>query len=253
MKGRSIAIGAGAAVVVILAAAVYFTLTSLDGIVRRAIERHGSDITGTAVRVYSVDISLSSGRGTVRRLTVANPEGFSSAHALRLGEITLQIDVGSVASSPIVIEEIDVTAPVVLFEMNGSGAANVDVIRKHAERPGPEGDDDDEDDDGKEEEPPRLLIRRFSLQGGEIDIDTTAVGGREKKAELPPLVLNDVGGPRGATPEEIGRILVKALARQVAAAAASERLGTYLEKKIDEEIGGDAGEAAKGLLRSLRE
>jgi uncharacterized protein involved in outer membrane biogenesis len=247
MKPRYIALGAGAAVVV-LAAAAYFTLTSLDAVVRRAIERYGSEVTGTAVRVYSVDISLSSGRGTVRRLTVANPEGFSSAHVLRLGEITLQIDVGSVTSSPIVIDEIDVTAPVVLFEVNQAGAANVDVIRKSAERDLSAGDDDEKDE---EEEPPRLLIRRFSLRGGEVDIDATAVGGKERKAELPPLVLSDVGGHHGATPGRIGEIIVGALSKQVAAAAASERLGTYLEKKIDEEIEGDAGEAAKDLLHSL--
>ena len=73
MKVGRIALGAGAAVVVIAAVAAYLLLTSLDAIVERAIERYGSEITGTAVRVSSVDISLTSGRGTVRGLTVANP------------------------------------------------------------------------------------------------------------------------------------------------------------------------------------
>ena len=41
------------------------------------------------------------------------------------------------------------------------------------------------------------------------------------------------------------------MTKQVATAVAAERLTTYLEKKIDETLEGDAGEAAKSLLRSL--
>jgi hypothetical protein len=244
MKARRIALGAGVAVVVIGAAAAYFLLTSLDAIVERAIERHGSEITGTAVRVASVDISLSSGRGTVRGLTIANPEGFSSDPTFRLEEITLQIDVGSLTSSPIVVDEISIGAPAVLFEVNESGAANVDVIRRNA--------DSGEPAAGEEEEPLRLVIRRFSLHRGEIDADTTAVGGAEVEVKLAPLDLDNIGAPQGATPDEIGKIIVRALTRQVATAVASQQLGSYLEKKIDEKLEGGAAEAAKGLLRSLR-
>ena len=245
MKLRKIALGAGVVVVVVLAAAVYFLLTSLDAIVERAIERYGSEITGTAVRVASVDISLSSGRGTVRGLSIANPEGFSSDPAFRLEEITLQIDVGSVTSSPIVVDEISIGAPTVLFEVNESGAANVDVIRRNAESGEPAA--------GEEEEPLRLVIRKFSLHRGEIDADTTAVGGKEVEVKLRPLDLSNIGAPQGATPGEIGRIMARALTRQVAVAVAAQRIGSYLENKIDEKLEGEAAEAAKDLLRSLTE
>jgi len=242
MKVR-LALGAGVAVVVIVAAAAYFLLTSLDAIVERAIERYGSEITGTAVRVASVDISLSSGRGTVRGLSIANPEGFSSGPAFRLEEITLQIDVGSVTSIPIVVDEISIGAPAVLFEVNETGAANVDVIRRNSESGEPAA--------AKEEEPLRLVIRKFSLQRGQID--TTAVGGKEVELKLPPLRLDNIGAPQGATPGEIGKIIVRAMTRQVATAVASHQLGSYLERKIDEKLEPEAAEAVKDLLRSLRE
>ncbi len=255
MKLRSMALGAGVVVVVVVAAAVYFLLTSLDAIVERAIERYGSEITGTAVRVASVDISLSSGRGTVRGLTVANPEGFSSDSTFSLEEITLQIDVDTVTSSPMVIDEITVRAPAVLFEVNQAGAANVDEIRKNAERYQPasrgDGEKGKEAEAGEEEEPLRLVIRRFSIERGEIATDTTAAGGEEAEAKFPPLTLRNIGGRRGATSDEIGKIMVKAVTRQAATAVASQQIGSYLEKKIDEELGGEVGEAAKGLLRSL--
>jgi hypothetical protein len=246
MKLRRVALGAGVAVAVIVAATAYYLLTSLDAIVERAIERYGSEITGTAVRVASVDISLSSGRGTVRGLSIANPEGFSRDSAFELGEIALQIDVATVASSPVVIDEIRIGAPAVLFEVNQAGAANIDVIRKNAAR----GEAAAPEEEG---EPLRLAIRQFSLNRGEIHADANAVGGEEAELKLPPLAQSRIGGSRGATPDEIGRILVVALTRQVATTIAAQQIGSYLEKKIDEKLEGEAGEAAKNLLRSLTE
>lgn len=244
MKARHIVLGTGVAVVVIVATAAFLLLTSLDAIVERAIERYGSEITGTPVRVASVDISLASGRGTVRGLTVANPKGFSSDSAFSLDEITLQIDVGTVTSRPIVIDEINVGAPAALFEVNRSGAVNVEVIRSNADGGEPA---------AEEEEPLRLVIRKFSLRDGEISADTTAVGGKQAEVRLPPLTLSNIGAPQGATPGEVGKILVRVLAKQVAAAVAAQKLDAYLEKKIDEKLEGVAGKAAKELLRSLGE
>ena len=163
-------------------------------------------------------------------------------------------------SSPIVIDEITIGAPAVLFEVNQAGAANVDEIRKNAERYQPlsrgrgekgKGAEGDEAAAGEERELRRLVIREFSVHRGEIAADTTALGGKVMEAKLPPLTLRQVGGRQGAMPDEIAKIIVKAMTRQVATTAASQQLGSYLEEKIDEEIGGKLGEAAKGLLRSL--
>jgi uncharacterized protein involved in outer membrane biogenesis len=248
MKLRRAVLGAGVLAAIVVAATVVYLLTSLDAIVERAIERYGSEVTGSAVRVTSVDISLSSGRGTVRGVAIANPKGrgFSSGSAFRLEEITLQIDVASLGSTPVVLEEVRIGAPVVRFELNQEGTANIDVIRKHATRgeaARPE----------EEEKPLRLLIRRFSMGRGEVDVDTTAVGGKQMEARLPPLSLRDIGGSGGATPGEVGKIVVVALTRQVAAAVAAQRLGSYIDKKIDEKLQGEAGQAVKDLLHSLTE
>jgi len=265
MKLRHLLLGAGVVAVVAIGAALYIVLTSLDAIVERAIERYGSEITGTAVRVDAVESALTSGRGTVRGLRIANPKGFSSSDTFHLGEITLQIDIGTLRESPVVIDEIRIAEPQVRFEVNETGATNIDAIRKNAEShqpadaaPAPKREEPAADAEAGE--PLRLRIRKFSLEGGAIDADTRAMGGKESQAKLPPMNLSDIGGRQGATPDEIGTIMVKALTRQVAGAVARQKLDSYLEeksdelgKKIDEKLGGDAGEAARGLLRSLRE
>jgi hypothetical protein len=56
---------------------VLVALAVVDRMAARAIERRGSAMTGTAVHVDTVDLSLAHGTATVRGLTIANPSGFS--------------------------------------------------------------------------------------------------------------------------------------------------------------------------------
>jgi hypothetical protein len=68
---------------------------------RRARDRgEGTEIVGTRVRVDSVDIELAAGRGTIRGVRVANPEGYSDADAISLAEIELAIDARSLREQP---------------------------------------------------------------------------------------------------------------------------------------------------------
>ncbi|MGE5893616.1 MAG: hypothetical protein ACM34I_06130, partial [bacterium] len=68
MKGSRRVLIIVAAVVVVLAAALYFLVTNIDSIVKAAIEKYGSEVTKTDVRVSSVKIKLSSGEGAVSEL-----------------------------------------------------------------------------------------------------------------------------------------------------------------------------------------
>ena len=98
--------------------------------VAQVIEDQGSRVTSTEVGVSGVDISLRDGRGTIAGFDVASPDGFKTSHAFSLGEITVDIDLGSVSQDPVVIEEIRVRAPVVSAELLRSGSSNLDVLRK---------------------------------------------------------------------------------------------------------------------------
>src|SRR5262245_45819688 len=87
----------GIAVVLVAATAVTTVLISsrLGGIAGRIIEDYGSATTGTDVSVRSVEIEPTRGRGEVKHLTVANPPGFSTDYALRINDIELALDLGS--------------------------------------------------------------------------------------------------------------------------------------------------------------
>jgi hypothetical protein len=82
------------AVVLLLLVATRFIFlwTNLNWFVKNAIEHYGSQATKTSVRVASVSIKPTEGKGAIEGLTVTNPKGFTSARALSLGSIMVKID-----------------------------------------------------------------------------------------------------------------------------------------------------------------
>lgn len=126
---RKFIIGVGLLLAVI-AGGLFYLFSSLDGIVKTVIERVGSDVAGTKVSVGGVALRLAEGKATLSGLTVANPPGFSSEPAIRLGEVTIALDTTSLNHSPIVIKEVSVAAPAVALEL-GAGGSNLAVLRRN--------------------------------------------------------------------------------------------------------------------------
>jgi hypothetical protein len=243
---KRIVLAAVALAVVGVAVALTLLVSNLDLIVEAAIEKYGSEMTGTAVRVGGVAIEISTGKGAIRDLTIANPAGFESAHAFRLGEITLDIDVGSIATrEPVVIDAIVIRAPEATYEMNASGRSNVLIIQDNLKRY--QGSGGGGEPDAPAGEATRLAIKRFVFEEGEVKARTSAVGGRDATVALPPLRMTGLGGTRGATGAELGKTVLSAYTQKVLNAVASNQL----DRVLDEKLGGTEAEAAKKLLRGV--
>jgi hypothetical protein len=255
-----------AGIVAALAVVVFVVLQAVDVIAARAIERRGSAMTGTAVQVDGVDISLAAGHATVRGLTVANPSGFANPNAFELGEVHVELNVASLFGNLLMIQEVSIGAPRVFLELNAEGRSNVEVIRdaveeaarreKEARRgaadpappptseplpiPVPTADlpaPPPADPSGR-----RVIIELLALHDGELHVDARAAGGPQAAEKLPGFELTGIGARQGgATPAEAGRIVITALARDVAIAVAATQVERYLGK----ELGGPLGEAIK--------
>lgn len=256
---RIAAIVVGIVVVVIIGVAI-LVMGNLNSIVADAIETYGSQATGTAVSVDSVDIELREGRGTVRGLSVANPEGFAEPNALTWGEVTIDIDPASVTSPPYVVDEVRVEAPTASLVLNERGEMNLRVIQQRLQRgqnAGQEGGQKagqkgGQKEEGSSGESPRLKIRSFAFERGEVQVHTAEVGGKDVRVDLPPLVLKNLGGRDGATATEIGRQILTAYTEQILRAVAKREIGSRVEGAIDKELGEGAGKAATGLLDRLQ-
>ena len=241
----------GLGVVAIAAVVVYTLYSSLDSLVKQAIETYGSEMTGTPVRVGSVSISLADGRGSVRGLRVANPEGFESGDAFALGEITLALDIASLTQDPLVVKEVLIDGPVANVVVGPTGRTNIDAIRKNVERyagsSGGSKGGSGSDAAAAETPAPKLRIQEFTFENGRVEADASAVGGKELSRDLPPLSLRDVGGRSGKPADEIGQIVLAAYTKTILRSVAAGQA----ERAIDEKLGGAAGEAAKGLLNKV--
>jgi hypothetical protein len=252
MKLKTVVLGVAAVVLVVGAFGVYYLVVSLDEIVRTAIEDYGSEIMGTSVQVSSASLQLREGKGAIRGLRVANPDGFPSGDSVSFGEIALDIDVGSLTSrDPIVITLIDVAEPSVSLVTDAQGRTNLQAIQDNTARYSGGGGGGGGAAAESEEPPTRLAIRKFAVEGGMLAADLTAVGGKRVEAKLPALRLSDLGGDQGGTPGEIGAAVAGAFVTNTLTAVARSQIDDQLDRLIDDKLGGSAGQAAKDVVKGL--
>lgn len=219
--------------ILIVTAAFIFMLTNINWIVKSAIEKYGSQASGTPVRVASVSIKLTEGKATIEGLTVANPKGFASPYLLRLGSISVRIVPRSVASGPIVIDDISITAPQIVYEMNSSRISNIDLLKKNLAR-----SESRRSGGEKKEKARRLRIRRLVIEQSRAEVRVAALGNAPRTVLLKKIEITDIGGQAGATPDQAARQILNALATEIGKEAAQVGAEVLLKKGLERAIEG---------------
>lgn len=240
---RKIILIAVALVVVAVGAGVAFLASNLDSIVKKVIETAGTEVAGVKVSVGDVKISLSEGKATIAGLTVANPSGFSSAHAFKLGAIAVALDTGSLTANPIVIKDISVAAPEVTYEVGASGASNIDAIQKNVAAKTAGGDKPA----ASKGEDKKLIIDRLAISKGTVTL-ATSIPGVKSSATLADIVLTGIGKKSGgATAGEVAKQVLDALTKSALKAGQSMGIGSVGDA-VKGAVPGDAGGALKGVF-----
>src|SRR5690242_3018273 len=116
MKIRNLVLLVAALLVLGVGGALWWLYASRDALIKRAIERFGPELTGVSVKVGSVKLEPLDGRGAIRGLSVGNPSGYKTPHALSLGEMRLAVDPASLTSDVVHIREISLEAPSITYE-----------------------------------------------------------------------------------------------------------------------------------------
>lgn len=243
---RKIILIAVALVVVAIGAGVAYLASNLDSIVKKVIETAGTETAGVKVSVGDVKISLSEGKATIAGLTVANPSGFSSAHAFKLGAITVALDTGSLTGNPIVIKDITVAAPDVTYELGADGGSNIDAIQRNvaAKTAGSGGDTPAPAAKGEEK---KLVIDRLVISKGTVTL-ATAVPGVKGSATLTDIVLTGIGRKSGGTSAaDVAKQVLNALTKSALSAGKSMGIGNVGEV-LKGAVPGDVGGTVKGLF-----
>jgi len=233
----------------VIAAALFFVLQNLDRYVATLIEEYGSAATGARVDVGSVEISLSTGEGRIRGLTIGSPAGFEADYSFRLGQIHLDLDLQSLSDDVVVIDRILIEKPEVVYEASLRGT-NLGAIQKNvdaytASLGGGAKRSASEPASGAE---PRLLIRKLDIVGGHVQALVGSAQGKAAEASIADIHLQDLGAKQGGLtgPQLAARIL------GVLTRSALQSAGRFdveaLRKGAADAAGKAASDAVKGLF-----
>lgn len=229
-----------AIVLLVLAAAVggglWWLSGNIDGLIKNAIENYGSAMTQARVSVGAVNIAPADGKGTIGDLAIGNPAGFKTAHALKVGRIDVEIDIASVAKDVIVIRNIAIVAPDVIYE-KGEAMTNFDAIQKNiGAYLGPA--------DGKKEGK-KLIVDLLTVRGAKAEASAAFMGGKTVGVPLPDITLKNLGRAKGGiTGGELGQEVAGALKAKLSGAVSFDRLMKSTGETLDK-----AGAAVKGWFK----
>jgi uncharacterized protein involved in outer membrane biogenesis len=251
-------------IVGVVGVGAYVLLSSLDSVVKTAVEQIGSDATGTKVTLNEVEISPISGYGALRGFRMTNPQGFAEGDAFKFDEISLTIDVMTILSDPVVIKEIVIAKPEITYAI-GKSSGNLDEIEKNVnDYAGAE--DSGSGGGGGSSEGPKIIIENLYMRDGTVMVSAPAMTDETLSAPLPDIHLTDIGKDGGgATPAEVASQVMAAIAASAKQAVQSVDVDALLKgagemageaqeelEKATEGAGGAASEALDDATEGLK-
>lgn len=177
----------------------------LDGLITKAVNTYGPEITGTEVRVDDVRVSFLSGKATIKNFIVGNPKGFRSPRAMKVASVSVSLELTSLPSDTIIIRRLEIAEPDITYEKRG-GTDNFKTIAKHAEQKAKEAGIVS-GKTGEEKPGKKLRIIEFISRGGRVTLHTPDLPSGTASAAISDIQMRDVGKD-GAPPSEVfSRIL----------------------------------------------
>lgn len=244
-------IGIGLVVLLlVIAGGVYYVFSNLNDLVRTAVEEAGTRVTSVDVTLGVVDINIGEARAGMSNLNVANPVGFKTDYAFNLGDIKVSLDSDSIGQNPIVIKEVVISDPRVIYEM-GEGLSNVETIQANVdqfirENVG-ESSGAASESTGDEQ---KVIINDLYIRGAEVSVSHPLLEGKKIGTNIPEIHLSDIGkGDGGAEPAEVASQIIDQLLAGVGGAVSGLDLDglTKDAQKALEDVSEEAAGAVEGL------
>lgn len=230
-----------ALILIVAVVAGVFVSQRIDGWVKDGIETYGPLYTGVPVSVEGVSLSLLSGRGEIRGLEVANPEGYEGDYAIRVGRLAIELRPLGVLDDPVIVDVIEIEGAEVHAETRDLRGTNLQTILRNVREATPPPAEDDEAP-GRQ-----LIIERLTLTATRGSVTAPRVG--NVAVQVPDLELTEIG--RRTNGASIGQVLQQVLEPVVQAVVRSMTEGRFRQEI--EERGGELRERAEEELDSLRE
>jgi hypothetical protein len=223
---------------------------SLNTIVKTGVEKVGPIITQTDVKLGSANISPFSGSGELKGLVVANPTGYKTPSAIKVGGVKVAVEVKSVMSAVVVVDSLVVDGAEVTLEVGLSGnnlsklldnvssvAASDEGTKKTEQKPA---------EGGK-----KFKVKDILIKGTKVNGSVTALGGQAIAFPIPDIHLTNIGtDENGVSAAELS----KKILNEIVVAAVKEfgksggAVGDQL-KGVGKGTGTQVEKASKGLKK----
>ncbi len=228
--------------------AVVLVSMNLGKIVTAGVNRFGPSLTQTTLTLDSATISPFNGVGTLNRLVVGNPKGWSNSPLCSVANIHIDVVPSSLTGDHIIINEITIEAPEFNYETKII-ASNVNDLLKNIDQALGSGPTPDPKSPapatGSAQK--KFAIKKLRVVDGKVRVGLI---GTATNVTLPVIEINELGTKEGGvTAAEAASILMKQIVRHVvsATAGAAGDLGMTGGAAAAEGVK-KAGDAIKGFF-----
>jgi hypothetical protein len=219
---KKIIIRVGIVVVVLLVVVLAVVFFSLNSIVKKGVETVGPKLTQVEVRLGSADLSPFSGSGTLAKLFVGNPTGYKTPSAIEVGSVKVAVEVGSVMSDTIVVDEINIQAPEITIEGTFSGNNLSKILDNLNAAAGGDSKSKTPAPTASGKPAKKFIVKKLVMDGGKINVSLNlpVLGGKSLTVPLPPMHLENIGtAQNGVSAAELVQTVMKPLLASVTKAA----------------------------------
>ena len=131
-KKRSWKLGCFLVYIILNIIALVAITYSIDAAIKKAVETFGPKYTKCKVTVGKVETKLFKGSFLMEDFVFGNPSGYKTPSAASVGSVYVKVDMKSLFSDKIIIEEVLIDRPQLTYELKGM-TSNIDVIQKNIE------------------------------------------------------------------------------------------------------------------------
>ena len=243
MKKSSLLIG----VVVVAAGIYYFGPSLLDSAVKKIVNKYGSEVTGTEVNLEGFSLHPTTGEAAIRKITIANPQNYKMPYLFELNNISVKVDIKSLTSDTVIIEDITVDKPAITYEMLSLTQNNIKEIQNNVNSYLNKSSSNDkaettsETDSADQSAGKKVIIRHLAINDATL---SAAAGDKDVSIILPDITMNNIGDDSKKAGSNIPQVIAKILNKILTTATqnvVSQKLGdlkSVAEENLNSVVGG---------------
>lgn len=195
---------------------------SLDYLVKSEIETIGTEMTQTSVTVDNVSVSPFSGTGSIEGLKVKNPDSFESEYAIVIQSFDISIDIGSILSDTVMINEIVIGEPA-LSVIQKVPENNLRILMNNMNRAMGEGSSSSS----------AMIIEQLLIENGRVTVTPNIGGERSGTVQMGTIEMQGVGREGSNATKEVVRKVASKLINEALTSALSGQLDGLKDKAKD--------------------